>query len=54
MIVLRRFSLLFALAALVAATVAATPAQAAKRKVPFGFFGTVLQPDTAAVSDAAL
>ena len=54
MIALRRFSLLFALAALVAATVAATPAQAAKRKVPFGFFGTVLQPDTASVSDAAL
>jgi polysaccharide biosynthesis protein PslG len=53
MIALRRPTLLLALAALVAATVAATPAQAAKRKVPFGFFGTVLQPELAEVSDSA-
>jgi polysaccharide biosynthesis protein PslG len=36
---------------------AAVPAQAAKRKVPFGFFGTVLPPEMARpeqVSDAAL
>jgi hypothetical protein len=51
---IRRSLLLLALAALVGATVAASPAQAAKRKVPFGFFGTVLQPEVAQVSDAAL
>jgi hypothetical protein len=52
----RRATLLFALALLIAATVA-TPADAAKRKVPFGFFGTVLPPEMARadqVSDAAL
>jgi Beta-galactosidase len=50
MIALRRSVLLLTLAALVTA-VAATPAQAAKRKVPFGFFGTVLQPESAQVPD---
>jgi hypothetical protein len=51
MIALRRPLLLLTLAALVGATIAASPAEAAKRKVPFGFFGTVLQPDTAQVPD---
>lgn len=51
MIALRRPLLLLTLAALVGATIAASPADAAKRKVPFGFFGTVLQPDTAQVPD---
>jgi hypothetical protein len=36
-----RLTLLFALTLLLAATIA-TPAEAAKRKVPFGFFGTML------------
>jgi hypothetical protein len=45
MIALRRYSLLLTLAALLAATIAATPAEAAKRKVPFGFFGTVAPPE---------
>jgi hypothetical protein len=36
-----RLTLLFALTALLAATIA-TPAEAAKRRVPFGFFGTML------------
>ena len=54
MIALRRPLLLLTLAALVGATIAATPAEAAKRKVPFGFFGTVLQPDIASVPDAAI
>ena len=38
----RRLALLLTLAAFLATTMAATPAEAAKRKVPFGFFGTVL------------
>ena len=37
----RRLALLLTLAAFLATTIAATPAEAAKRKVPFGFFGTV-------------
>ncbi len=40
-----------------AAAIAATPADAAKRKVPFGFFGTAMSPelsDPAQVPDAAL
>lgn len=41
---MRRFSLLFSLALLLVA-VAAAPADAAKRKVPFGFFGTVVPPE---------
>ncbi len=45
MIRLRRFTLLLTLAALAAATVAATPAEAAKRKVPFGFFSMVVPPE---------
>jgi hypothetical protein len=45
MIALRRLSLLLTLAALVGATIAATPAEAAKRKVPFGFFGAVAPPE---------
>jgi hypothetical protein len=52
MIRLRRFTLLLSLAALVAGTIATAPAEA-KRKVPFGFFGTVLQPEFAQVSDSA-
>ena len=51
---LRRPMLLLTLFALVAATIAATPAEAAKRKVPFGFFGTVLQPDSADVPNLVL
>ena len=57
MIRLRRFTLLLTLAALVAATIAATPAEAAKRKVPFGFFGAVIPPELSyrnAVTDATL
>jgi Beta-galactosidase len=49
-------TLLIALAASLVMLVA-TPAQAAKRRVPFGFFGTVLTPEMASperVSDAAL
>jgi hypothetical protein len=51
-----RFMLLIAVAALLVAAFA-SPAEAAKRKVPFGFFGTVLNPelgDPQRVSDAAL
>jgi hypothetical protein len=51
-----RLTLLFALTLLLAGTIA-TPADAAKRKVPFGFFGTVLPPEMSTptqVSDAAL
>jgi hypothetical protein len=51
---LRRPTLLLTLAALIALAIAATPAEAAKRKVPFGFFGTVLQPDTAGVPNLIL
>ena len=54
MIALRRPLLLLTLAALVGATIAATPAEAAKRKVPFGFFGTVLQPESAQVPDLVI
>jgi hypothetical protein len=50
-----RLALLLTLAALVATTMAATPAEAAKRKVPFGFFGTVFNnAQTDRVSDATL
>jgi polysaccharide biosynthesis protein PslG len=50
-----RFALLLTLAALMAAMLAATPAEAAKRKVPFGFFGTVFNnSQTDRVSDATL
>ena len=48
---------LLSLIALMAAAIAATPADAAKRKVPFGFFGTAMSPelsDPAQVPDAAL
>jgi polysaccharide biosynthesis protein PslG len=48
-----RLVLLFALALLVTAT-AATPADAAKRKVPFGFFGTLVPPEMMGMSDATL
>jgi hypothetical protein len=51
-----RLTLLLPLVALVAASIA-TPAQAAKRKVPFGLFGTVLPPEMLnpqLVSDATL
>jgi hypothetical protein len=51
-----RPKLLLALAALLV-LIAATPSHAAKRKVPFGFFGTVLAPEMTSprqVSDAAL
>lgn len=37
--------LLLTLAALLAATIAVTPAEAAKRKVPFGFFAAVVPPE---------
>jgi hypothetical protein len=51
----RRLTLLCALAALTAAVLAA-PAQAAPRRAPFGFFGTVLNPAAAgfSVSDAVI
>jgi hypothetical protein len=52
----RHLVLLFA-AAMVLATAAAGPAEAAKRKVPFGFFGTSVPHqlfDSAQVSDATL
>jgi hypothetical protein len=52
----RHFVLLFILVGLVTA-VATAPADAAKRRVPFGFFGTVLNPDLAYatnLSDASL
>lgn len=45
MIALRRLILLLTLGALVGAAFAAAPAQAAKRKVPFGFFGAVVPPE---------
>jgi hypothetical protein len=57
MIALRRLSLLLSLAALLAGTIATAPAEAAKRKVPFGFFGAVIPPELSspgAVSDATL
>jgi len=55
MIRLRRPTLLLTLAALVALPIAAAPAEAAKRKVPFGFFGTVLNNAQAdRISDATL
>jgi hypothetical protein len=44
MTALRR-PLLLTLAALLAAVLAATPAEAAKRKVPFGFFAAVIPPE---------
>lgn len=44
MIRLRRLTVLLGLAALLAGTIATTPAEA-KRKVPFGFFGTVVPPE---------
>jgi hypothetical protein len=53
----RRLTLLLTMSALAAALLAATPAQAAKRKVPFGFFGAVLSNemnDPRKVSDATL
>jgi hypothetical protein len=51
------FRVLLLALALVLAGVAATPADAAKRKVPFGFFGTVMPPEMgrqAEVPDAEL
>jgi hypothetical protein len=48
-----RWILLLALAALLAAVIA-SPAAGAPRKVPFGFFGTVLATDQGLNSDAAL
>jgi hypothetical protein len=55
MVRLRRFTLLLTLAALVAGTFATAPADA-KRKVPFGFFGTVVPPELSgpSVSPATL
>jgi polysaccharide biosynthesis protein PslG len=56
MIRLRRLLILLTLTAVVAATIA-TPAQAAKRQVPFGFFGTVMSSEMgnpAQVSDETL
>ena len=49
-----RFPLLLALTALLAVSISAAPAQAAKRKVPFGFFGTVLPPNLQQVNEPAL
>jgi hypothetical protein len=52
-----RTTLLLTMAALVVAAIAASPADAAKRKVPYGFFGTVMSNemvDPARVSQAAL
>jgi hypothetical protein len=57
MIALRRLTLLLALSALTAATIFATPAEAAKRKVPFGFFAAVVPPEIShpgAISDTVL
>jgi hypothetical protein len=48
-----RLLIVLTLAAVTAAAIAA-PAQAAKRKVPFGFFGTVLQPEIVNVPEATL
>lgn len=45
MIALRRLTLLLALSALTAPTIVASPAEAAKRKVPFGFFAAVVPPE---------
>jgi len=44
MIRLRRFTLMLSLAALLVGAIATSPAEA-KRKVPFGFFGTVVPPE---------
>ena len=44
MIRLRRLTMLLSLAVLLAGTIATAPAEA-KRKVPFGFFGTVVPPE---------
>jgi hypothetical protein len=50
-----RFRLTAAVAALILLALAATPAEAAKRKVPFGFFGTVFGASQArGLSDAEL
>ena len=57
MIRLRRLMLLLTLAALVAGTIATVPAEAAKRKVPHGFFGAVMSAEMgnpSLVSNAAL
>lgn len=52
---MNRMPRLLALAALALVLVAATPAQAAKRKVPFGFFGTVLtQSEVGRIPDSTL
>jgi hypothetical protein len=54
---IRRSLLMLSLAALAAGMVATTPAEAAKRKVPRGFFGSVMPPemsDTSTVSTKAL
>jgi Beta-galactosidase len=48
-----RSILLLATAALVAALVVAAPAGAAKRKVPFGFFGAVIPPELSALGQAS-
>jgi polysaccharide biosynthesis protein PslG len=45
MIRLSRLTLLLTMAALIVAATAAVPAEAAKRKVPFGFFGVVIPPE---------
>ena len=49
-----RFPLLLTLTALLAVSISAAPAEAAKRKVPFGFFGTVLQPELQRVDESSL
>jgi hypothetical protein len=57
MIRLRRLTMLLTLAAVAAATFATTPADAAKRKVPHGFFGAVMSSemgDPSKVSNASL
>jgi hypothetical protein len=53
----RRLTLLLTMLALVGAAIAASPAQAAKRKVPYGFFGAVMSNemvDPSRVSQATL
>jgi polysaccharide biosynthesis protein PslG len=51
----RGLAVLLVTGALVAAAIAAAPAQAAKRQVPFGFFGTVLgNSQASSISDAEL
>jgi hypothetical protein len=53
---MKRLTLIVALGLLVTAAIA-TPAEAAKRRVPFGFFGTVLPPEMSrpgGIPDAAL